>query len=188
MIGLSIFLSIALLFSLILNYLKLSSQKTAFEIVNDMGIGYNLGNSFDCYYSQIKIEKPDDQITLNGNPIPTKDLIIRIKKYGFKTIRFPITWINFIDEKGNINSEWLNRVKEVVTWIINANMYCIINAHSDCEYNNWLSFGVESRDIYINLWSQIANEFKDYDEHLIFESMNLPQFFDVFFFMILKHY
>ena len=62
-------------------------------------------------------------------------------------------------------------------------MYCIINVYSDCEYNNRLSFGVESRDIYINLWSQIANEFKDYDEHLIFESMNLPQFFDVFFFL-----
>ena len=181
MIGLSIFLSIALLFSLILNYLKLSSQKTAFEIVNDMGIGYNLGNSFDCYYAQKKVEKPDDQITLNGNPIPTKDLIIRIKKYGFKTIRFPITWINFIDEKGNINSEWLNRVKEVVTWIINANMYCIINVYSDGEYYNWLYYGIESREKYINLWSQIANEFKDYDEHLIFESMNFPQYFNIYF-------
>ena len=60
-------------------------------------------------------------------------------------------------------------------------MYCIINVYSDGEYYNWLYLGIESRDIYINLWSQIANEFKDYDEHLIFESMNIPQYFDIYF-------
>ena len=109
----NVILLILLFLSLIFNYLKFIKEKTAFEIVNDMGIGYNLGNSFDCYYSELTIEKPDDQITLNDNPKPTKDLILRLKKYGFKTIRIPITWINFIDEKGNINSEWLYRIKEL---------------------------------------------------------------------------
>ena len=175
---LNIILSIALTLSLIFNYLKLIEQKTAFEIVNDMGIGYNLGNSFECYCSWMDIEKPDDQITLNDNPIPTKELILRLKKYGFKTIRLPITWTNFIDEKGNINSEWLYRIKEVLTWITDAKMYCIINVHYDIEYGQWLYYGLESKEIYINLWSQIAKEFKDYDEHLIFESMNEPQFYD----------
>ena len=143
-----------------------------------MGIGYNLGNSFDCYDYNVKIETPDEQITLNKNPIPSKNLILKLRKYGFKTIRIPITWINFIDEKGNINSDWLYRVKEVVTWVINAKMYCIINVQNDGQYGNWLSYGLESKDIYINLWSQIAKEFKDYDEHLIFESMNQPDYFD----------
>jgi len=32
--------------------------------------------------------------------------------------------------------------------------------------------GIESKDKYINLWTQIANEFKDYNDYLIFESMN----------------
>ena len=178
MANLYIFLSIFFAFSLILNYLKVSEERTAFEIVNDMGIGYNLGNSFDNYYSKIKIETPDEQITLNGNSIPTRNLIIKLKKYGFKTIRFPITWINFIDDKGNINSEWLYRVKEVVTWITNAKLYCIINVQTDGYYGNWLSEGLESKDKYINLWSQIANEFKDYNEYLIFESMNQPEYFD----------
>ena len=178
MYSLYIFLSIAFLLSILFNYLKLSEEKTAFDIVNDMGIGYNLANSFDCYDSEIKIETPDQQITLNENPIPTKELILRLKKYGFKTIRIPITWINFIDEKGNINSEWLYRIKEIVTWIINAKMYCIINIHNDASYGHWLNNGLESKDRYINLWSQIANAFKDYDEHLIFESMSQPDFFD----------
>ena len=164
---LNIILSIAFTFSLILNYLKLSEQKTAFEIVNDMGIGYNLGNTFDCYDSEIKIENPDEQITLYKNPIPTQNLILRLKKYGFKTIRIPITWINFIDEKGNINSNWLYRIKEVVTWIINAQMYCIINTQDDGDLGNWLSEGLESKDIYINLWTQIANEFKHIGEFFV---------------------
>ena len=176
-----IFLSFVFTFSLIFDFLKFSEQKTAIDIVNDMGIGYNLGNTFDCYDSKIKIENPDDQITLYKNPIPTQNLILRLKKYGFKTIRIPITWINFIDEKGNINSKWLYRIKEVVNWIINAQMYCIINTQDDGELGNWLSEGLESKDIYINLWTQIANEFKDYDEHLIFESMNQPQFYSHYF-------
>ena len=58
-------------------------------------------------------------------------MIKNIKINGFKTIRFPITWINFIDESGIINQEWMFRVKEVVNWIINFNMYCIINVHHD---------------------------------------------------------
>ena len=79
-----------------------------------MCIGYNLGNLFDSYNNSIKINNPDEQITLLGNPLPTKKLISNIKKSGFKTIRFPVTWINFIDEYGNVNKEWMLRIKEVI--------------------------------------------------------------------------
>ena len=163
-----------LILSLFMIYLSI--RKTAIEIVNDMGIGYNLENSFDSYNISEKIENPDDQITLFGNPIPTKDLIKNIRRNGFKTIRFPVTWINFIDEFGNIDTIWMSRVKEVVQWIIDYEMYCIINIHNDGLKGNWLSKGIESLDKYINLWSQIANKFKDYDEHLIFEAMNEVEF------------
>ena len=37
---------------------------------------------------------------------------------------------------------------------------------------------MESKDKYINLWTQIAKEFKDYNEYLIFESMDEVYFFD----------
>ena len=101
-----------------LNYIYLNRKKTAIEIVNEMGIGYNLGNVFDCFTNE-KINSINELITSKGNPVPTKKTIMSIKKYGFKTIRFPITWLNFIDEKGIINSEWMNRIKEVVNWIDN---------------------------------------------------------------------
>ena len=159
---------------LILDYLKNLTKKTSMEIVNEMGIGYNLGYSFDSYdpFSN-KINNPDDAITLYGNPLPTKSLITNIKKYGFKTIRLPVTWIYFIDQTGNINPEWILRVKEVVKWIIEKNIYCILNVHADTE--EWIN-GIESKDKYINLWKQIAEEFKDFNEYLIFESMNEPIF------------
>ena len=162
-----------LILTLIFNYLSLYNKKKSMEIVNDMGIGYNLGNIFDCYDKDVEIKDPIDQITLCGNSFPTKHMISSIKKSGFKTIRFPVTWINFIDDYGNVNSDWMKNVKEVIDLIINSNMYCILNLENDGKKGNWLSRGIMFKNKYTNLWSQIANEFKDYDEHLIFESMDV---------------
>ena len=158
---------------LILDYLKNLTKKTSIQIVNEMGIGYNLGNSFDSYLDSKQINNPNDAITLLGNPIPTKNLIVNIKKYGFKTIRLPVTWIYFIDEFGNINFEWILRVKEVVKWIIEMNIYCILNVYADTQI--WIK-DIESKNKYINLWRQIAEEFKYFNEYLVFESMNAPFF------------
>jgi len=171
---LPIILSTILIILLTLDYLKNLTKKTSKEIVNQMGIGYNLGHSFESYNpNSNKINNPDDVITLFGNPIPTKNLINNIKKYGFKTIRFPVTWTYFIDQFGNIDAEWILRVKEVVKWIIEKNIYCILNVYSDTE--KWLR-GIGSKNKYINLWKQISEEFKDFNEYLIFESMNEPAF------------
>ena len=94
---LNVYLICLLTLSLLLNYLSLSYKKTSMEIVNEMGNGYNLGNLFDCYDKNVEIKNPLDQITLCGNSFPTKLMISNIKKSVFNTIRFPITWINFID-------------------------------------------------------------------------------------------
>ena len=161
-------LSLFLLFAL----LAFSFQKTAIETVNDMGLGWNLGNTFDCFGTWKEIKTPDDQITMWGNVVPTEEMVVTIKKYGFKTVRFPVTWMYFMDESGNVNSQWMARVKQVVDWIINAGMYCILNVHHDGVSGNWLSQGTAVKNRYVTLWKQIATEFKNYDEHLILESMN----------------
>ena len=160
------------LISLILDLINNYNIKTAFKTVNEMGIGYNLGNLFDSYNFSKEIKTPDEQITLWGNSLPTKKMISNIKKYGFKTIRFPVTWMNFIDEYGNINSEWMLRVKEVVNWIIKKNLYCVLNIQNDAEKGSWLYDGITAKNKYINLWRQIAEEFKYYNEYLVFESIN----------------
>jgi endoglucanase len=67
----------------------------------------------------------------------------------------------------------------VVDWIVkDYNMYCIINVHNDCKGDNWLSKGINAKNMFIKLWSQISNEFKNYDEHLLFESMDNPSFYN----------
>ena len=165
--------------SLFLSYQSnLPIQKSAIEIVNEMGFGYNLANSFDCYNNSIEINTPNEQITLLGNPIPTQKMINNIKKNGFKTIRFPVTWANFIDNLGNVNLQWMIRVKEVVKWIISKNIYCILNIYHDSDSGNWIYGELNGKDKYFNLWKQIAEEFKDFDEYLLFESMNKPNFID----------
>ena len=163
--------------SLFFNYLYYISKKTPFDIVNDMGMGYNLGNLFDSYSTSEEINTPDEQITLWGNSAPTKKLFNYLKKSGFKTIRFPITWMHFMDESGKVNPIWISRVKEVVKWIIDANMYCILNVQNDVIAGNWLSKGIVSKNKYKYLWEQIANEFKDFDdEYLLFEAMNVADY------------
>ena len=176
--ALTIILPIILLISLILDYLWSLQKGNSFDIVRKMGIGYNLANTFDSFSYFTDLETPDEQIELNGNIAPNKDMIKRLKKYGFKTIRFPVTWMYFMDDEGNIKSEWMARVKEVVDIIIKEKLYCILNVHNDGFDTSWLTRGMEVIDIYANLWRQIANEFKDYNEYLIFESMDKILFYD----------
>jgi len=167
-------------FALIFSYLSMISYKNSLETIKDMGIGYNLGNLFDSFsiYDIEEINTPEDQITLNGNIFPTKNMIKKLKKYGFKTIRFPVTWMYFIDEYGNVDSNWMLHVKEVIDLIIKEELYCILNLYKDGYYENWLSFDINAKDKFTNLWTQIANEFKDYNHYLIFESMDEVYFYN----------
>ena len=161
---------------LLLILISFSFQKTAIETVNEMGLGWNLGNTFDCYGSWKTMKTPDDQITLWGNAIPTKETIRAIKKYGFRTIRLPVTWMNFMDENGKINSEWSDRVNQAVLWIVETGMYCILNVQNDGAPGNWLSQGLAFKEKFINLWKQISSKLRMYERNLIFESMNDVEF------------
>ena len=155
---------------LILNYLSLNYKKTAIEIVNEMGIGYNLGKTFNCCDNLMLEQFDNNQIKLWGTVLPTKKTINRIKKYGFKTIRFQVTYMNFTSESNIIDSNWITGIKEIIDWIISSNLYCIFSVNHGSEF--WKNEQTSVNEKYSNFWKQIANEFKDYDEHLIFETMN----------------
>ena len=174
-----IILIFALLISIILSLVSLNTKMTAIQLVKNMGLGYNFANTFECYNQFGEIKTPEEQITLWGNVVPTKTMIKNLKKYGFKTIRLPITWMHFIDKKGNIDPNWIKSIKEVVDWIVkDYNMYCIINVHNDCKGDNWLSKGINAKNMFIKLWTQISKEFINYDEHLLFESMDNPAYYN----------
>jgi endoglucanase len=69
------------------------------------------------------------------------------------------------------------RVKEVVDYCIKDSLYVIINAHWD---KGWLENRInKANQKQVNerqraYWTQIANYFKDYDEHLLFAGANEP--------------
>ena len=163
----------------------LSSQ----EIVSAMTIGWNLGDTLDACQADrdgdgvinehvAEGEEPDE--TLWGNPRATKELFQALLDSGVNAVRIPVTWRDHIDGDGNISPSWLDRVQEVVDYAYDLGMYTIINIHhdggGDPQFGAWICNAATDYDAtlarYLNLWTQIADRFKDYDEHLIFESMN----------------
>lgn len=145
------------------------------EMVEAMGAGWNLGNQLESALGGTPCE------TYWGNPTVTKGLITAVKNAGFDTIRVPVSYLDKIGNDSNytIDSDWLNRVQEVVDMCIDNDLYVIINMHGD-GYNSieggWLlcngSDQTAIREKYKACWKQIATKFKNYDEHLVFESMN----------------
>ena len=150
---------------------------SAWEIVGRMGIGWNIGNTFDA----TGYNAPDifSHETSWGNPVIDMDLIRRVKDAGFNCIRIPITWFQHVSDDGTytIDPAFIARVKEVVDYCYACDLYIIINMH----HENWLNVPELSTDyeaIGVQLgamWRQIADAFADYDQHLIFESMNEPR-------------
>ncbi len=150
---------------------------TATEIVSQMGIGWNLGNTFDATGGDPADVYSQEQSW--GNPIVDAALMKRVKEAGFTTIRIPITWYRHVldDGKFTINPAFMARIKEVVDMAYAEGLYVIINMHHEA----WLNTKTMDKDyekIGVQLaamWKQIAAAFADYDQHLIFESMNEPR-------------
>lgn len=114
--------------------------------------------------------------TRYGNPVTTKYMIDEVKAKGFKSVRIPVTYYNHMDSSGTIDATWLARVAQVVNYVLNNNMHCIINVHHDTGEQGWLRAELStistSGTKFATMWTQIANYFKDYDYKLIFEGYN----------------
>ncbi len=175
--------------------------ETAAAAASHMGAGWNLGNTLESNSGDVDnmwIEaysgrKPSDYETAWGQPVATRELIHMFKEAGFNTIRVPVTWYPHMglplsvsgthwDKSGwtgtDVDPVWMARVKEVVDYVIDEGMYCVLNVHHDTgtATTAWLRAdeGVyaATRGRYIALWTQIATEFRDYGPTLLFESFN----------------
>ena len=158
---------IILILNIFFNFQFMTYKKTTFEQINDMGIGYNLGKTFNCCHT---ISDNNNEIDFWGTILPNKKVIKRIKSYGFKTIRFQVAYMNITSESEIIDPDWIKGVKKIVDWIISYGLYCILCINQEKEF--WIKEKIYILDKYSNFWKQIANEFMDYDEHLIFEIKN----------------
>jgi len=157
---------------------KAQRLPTAQEVASKMTIGWNIGNTMEAMYTN------NGQIVANetawGNPQISQRLIDSVKAAGFNTIRIPIAW-DVHSSSGIIDEAWIARVKEVVDYCYKDGLYVVINIHWDngwLEENCTLSKQASVKEKQTSYWTQIANYFKNYDEHLLFASANEPHVAD----------
>lgn len=146
---------------------------TSEQLTKDMGAGWNLGNTMDGHTGFTPNE------TLWQNVKTTKQLIKSVHDLGFNTIRIPVTWGNMIEDANHysINESWISRVQDIVDYCVSLDMYAIINIHHDgAEQMGWLRIASDDlnsvKEKYAGVWNTISTRFKEYDQHVIFESMN----------------
>ena len=166
------FLNLAVIVALVVAVLPLAFRTaqaqttlpTASQVASQIGIGWNIGNTLEAQCGE----------TAWGSPMVTQTLINSVKAAGFNSVRIPVAW-DCHATNGTIDPAWLARVKQVVDYAISQNMYVIINIHWD---GGWLENHVTNADKVAvnakqqNYWTQIANYFKTYNEHLLFAGTN----------------
>ncbi len=145
------------------------------QIVEAMGAGWNLGNQLEANTKGTPKEDAWSGVKV------TQELIRKVKTSGFNSIRIPVSWLSTIGDEPEytIDETWLSRVEEVVGWAVKYNLYVVINLHGDgysTVEGGWLlperADQTQIKEKFAAVWKQIAARFKDYDHHLIFESMN----------------
>jgi len=142
---------------------------TATELASRIKIGWNIGNTLEATGGE----------TAWGNPLVTEALIKLVKQHGFNAIRIPCSWNQYLESNATakIKDSWLNRVKQVVQWCVDNDMYVILNIHWD---GGWLENHCTPDKQFENnakqkaLWEQIATHLRDFDERLMFAGTNEP--------------
>lgn len=148
---------------------KTGMEQDASELMKNIKIGWNLGNSLEATGGE----------TAWGNPATTLAMIDKIREMGFNAVRIPCAWDQYLSDETTyeIKSSWLSRVKEVVDYCMQNDLYAILNIHWD---GGWLEndipngYSEEVNNKQKVLWTQIATYFRDYDEHLLFAGCNEP--------------
>lgn len=151
----------------------------SYRFLQDMKIGWNLGNTFDamdCNWLKNDLDYESGWCGVKTTP----ELIAAVKEAGFQTVRIPVSWHNHLSDEENyiVKEEWMARVNEVVDYCIDQDMYVILNIHHD-NSEKYMYPDKEHLDQSLkyvtSIWSQIAERFQGYDDKLLFESLNEPR-------------
>jgi endoglucanase len=149
---------------------------TSMQIVQEMQVGWNLGNTLDAKCDGVTGLATE---TCWGNPKTTKAMFDDLKAKGFRSFRVPVTWENHFGGAPDytIDKAWLDRVEEVVNYGMDDKCYVILNSHHD----EWVTLKpgtkAQVQEKITKIWTQIANRFKNYGDHLIFETLNEPRLY-----------
>lgn len=158
-------------------------SSSAVQLAAKIKLGWNIGNTLEATGGE----------TAWGNPKVTKALIDLVKANGFNAIRIPCSWNQNManSSTAQINVDWLNRVKEVVQYCVDNDMYVVLNIHWDggwLENNCTEAKKAENNAKQKAFWEQIATSLRDFDEHLLFASANEPNVDDATQMAVLTSY
>jgi endoglucanase len=147
----------------------LPMDRSAEEIALEIKLGWNIGNTLEAIGGE----------TAWGNPRVSKDFLKLVKESGFNAVRIPCSWDQYIVDKEThqIDDSWLDRVKEVVKYSIDLDLYVILNIHWDggwLENNCTTDKQLENNKKQRSLWTQIAKHLNEFSDYLIFASANEP--------------
>lgn len=159
---------------------------TASEAAEQMDLGINLGNTMEAYYATdcekvsykwmntVGDNTPKDYETFWGAVETNQEVIDGMKDSGFNTVRIPVFWGNMMENDGSytINKDYIERVGEIVDYCNKADMYTVINIHHFDEFIIRRNSLEDCEKIFFDLWTQIAEYFKDYPYTVIFEGYN----------------
>lgn len=163
-----------------------NTSMTASEVAERMGIGLSLGNTMESFSANncdktsyewmptVGSNTPKEYETFWGAIETTQEIIDGMKAEGFNTLRIPVYWGNMMENDGNwtVNKDYLARVREIVDYGMNAEMFVVVNCHHFDEFIIRRNDTEACKQIFTTLWSQIAEEFKDYPYTLVFEGFN----------------
>lgn len=162
----------------------MQSNKTAMDYAGEMGVGINLGNTFESFWSDENNETTGAQIigantpynyeTCWGAVYTSADAVKGMKDAGFNTVRIPVYWGNMMENDGKyiINDDYFDRVQEVIDYCRDNDLYVIINIHHYDEFLIKNKAKEEVLEITENLWTQIAERYKAYPDYVVFEGFN----------------
>lgn len=151
---------------------------SSYDIVMDMGLGWNLGNTFDACGDWIPGGVSTHE-TAWGSPITTRPMFENLRDMGFRSVRIPVAWSNLMKEDYTISTLWMDRVEEVVNYALDSGLYVVLNLHWDGGWiANFSTDFDETMKKYTRIWEQVSERFKNYPDYLILESMNEEGHFD----------
>nr|AGS51885.1 glycoside hydrolase family 5 [uncultured bacterium contig00133] len=151
---------------------------TATQLVAGITIGWNLGNTLDSganMYNTLTALQLETR-WIGVIRATTQKTIDTLKEAGFNAIRIPVTWHKAMDKDYHIRSDFMARVTEIVNYAVASDMYILLNTHHDEEIFKYMSASKEaSFKAFETVWRQIAENFKNYNEKLVFEALNEPR-------------
>lgn len=145
---------------------------TTQQLVDEMGLGINLGNTLDAVGDWINPSSISNYETAWGSPIITKEMIEGYAKAGYSSLRIPVSWSNLLSANYDIHPDLMNRAETILNWAIDCGMVAIINIHHENEWIKKVPTNSEAKKKFTSIWEQICKRFEKYGDHLMFEPMN----------------